>query len=118
MRVVDIIRILIVCQILEGVNILPLFSEKSGRPDTIKEEEKRSRRKSIEYEDPSIVAFGKAVDSKESGKYGKGSEGKSDIRGKDEDGTAKQRGADAEKSRGKDNNADDDRKTKNKVGSY
>eukprot|EP00112_Aurelia_sp_Birch-Aquarium-sp1_P003517 Seg1393.13 transcript_id=Seg1393.13/GoldUCD/mRNA.D3Y31 product="Regulator of nonsense transcripts 3B" protein_id=Seg1393.13/GoldUCD/D3Y31 len=88
--------------------------KKSGRPDTIKEEEKRSRRKSIEYEDPSIVAFGKAVDSKESGKFGKGSGGRSDSRGKDEEGTGKQRGGEAEKSRGRDSNADDDRKTKNK----
>ena len=55
------------------------FVEKSSRADAGKDVEQHVRRKSIEFEDPSIVAFGKSVDSRSK------SQGKDGNRGKEGD---------------------------------
>ena len=93
------------------------FVEKTSRTEQMKQEEQRPRRKSIEYEDPSIVAFGKSVEtSKEYGKKAQGSDG---VKGKEYAGKLKGEEPDKwkskESSRGNSQVEDGDKKVKNKV---
>lgn len=85
-----------------------ILLEKVPRTEAVKEDEQRPRRKSIEYEDPSIVAFGKTFDSnKDNNHYVNKHEKKVDARD-----TADEKRREGDKDRYRE---DLDKKTKNKV---
>ena len=84
----------------------------------MKEEEQRPRRKSIEFEDPSIVAFSKSADGgKDADRHG--NKTRDGTKGKDGENNEKQKGGDAERWKNKESNKNEideaDRKKRNKV---
>ncbi|XP_065056223.1 regulator of nonsense transcripts 3B-like [Rhopilema esculentum] len=90
--------------------------KKTSRTEQMKQEEQRPRRKSIEYEDPSIVAFGKSVET--SKEYGKKTQGNDGVKGKEvadkSKGEEQDKWKSKEHSRGNNQVDDGDKKVKNK----
>ena len=91
------------------------FVEKSSRAEQGKDVEQPVRRKSIEFEDPSIVAFGKSLDGRSK------SQGKDGNRGKEGDNSEQQKDGDAERQKNNEGFKNDkltdegDRKKRSKV---
>ena len=98
---------------------MPFIVEKSTKSEGMNDEEKRPRRKSIEYEDPSIVSFGKSVEAKDPDRHGGKGQWKDGTRGKEEENRPRQRGGEAgkgkESTRSETQTEDGERKVRNKV---